>query len=137
MRYLLDTNACIRFLSGRAPSLVERLGQHRPSEIAVCSVVKAELYYGAAKSRDPARTLAEQREFLSRFRSYEFDDRAAEAAARIRADLEAPGTPIGPHDTQIAAIALAHDLVLVTHNVKEFGRVEGLRLEDWEQDEQA
>jgi tRNA(fMet)-specific endonuclease VapC len=58
LKYLLDTNACIRILNGRAPALVERLGQHRPSEIAVCSVVKAELFYGAAKSSDPARTLA-------------------------------------------------------------------------------
>ena len=133
MRYLLDANVCIRYLTGRAPALVERFGQHRPSEIAVCSVVKYEIFYGSAKGQDPDGSLAKQREFLSPFRSYDFDDRAAEAAARIRADLEAQGTPIGPHDTQIAAIALVNDLVLVTQNVDEFGRVDGLRLEDWEQ----
>ena len=133
MKYLLDTNACIRVLNGRAPALAERLGRHRPSEVAVCSVVKAELFYGAARSRDPAGSLAKQYEFLAPFRSYEFDDRAAEAAGRIRANLESQGTPIGPYDTQIAAIALVNDLVLVTHNVAEFARVDGLRLEDWEQ----
>ena len=77
-----------------------------------------------------------QHEFLSRFHSYEFDDRSAEAAGQLRAALESQGTPIGPYDTQIAAVALVNDLVLVTHNVREFGRVDGLRIEDWEEADQ-
>jgi len=103
-----------------------------PSEVAVCSVVKAELYYGAARSVDPERTLTTQREFLDRLVSLDFDDRAAEVSGHVRADLAAKGTPIGPYDLQIAAIALANDLTLVTRNVDEFRRVEGLKVEDWE-----
>jgi len=132
VKYLLDTNACIRLMTGRAPGLVERFRQHRPSEIAVCSVVKAELFYGAAKSSSPEKTLAKQKEFLSLFHSFLFDDCAAERSGHLRAELHAQGTPIGPYDTQIAAIALANDLVLVTHNVAEFERVNGLQIEDWE-----
>lgn len=105
---------------------------HRPDEIQVCSVVKAELFAGAEKSTDPTPTLARQQAFLSRFVSLPFDDLAADVYGRIRAHLESAGTPIGPYDLQIAAIALAHGLILVTHNMDEFSRVPGLSLEDWE-----
>jgi tRNA(fMet)-specific endonuclease VapC len=70
--------------------------------------------------------------FLTNFVSLPLDDHAAEIAATIRADLAAKGTPIGPYDVLIAAIALANDLTLVTHNTREFGRVAGLKMEDWE-----
>lgn len=132
MIYLLDTNVCIRFLNGRAPSLVERLLGTPEEEVAVCSVVKAEMFYGAMKSTDPPRTLAVQIEFVARFRSFPFDDAAAHEYGRIRAELEQHGTPIGPNDLMIAAIALANDLTLVTHNTRHFGRIAGLLLEDWE-----
>lgn len=134
MRYLLDTNACIVFLSGRSPSLEKKLKSVSSREIAVCSVVRFELLYGAAKSSDPARTRLTQEEFLSRFASFDFDDGAAEAAARIRADLEAGGEPIGPLDLQIAAIAVSNNLTLVSHNVRHFRRISGLQIEDWEAD---
>jgi tRNA(fMet)-specific endonuclease VapC len=130
--HLLDTNACIRYLNGRAPLLRSRLQAHSPNDIAVCSIVKAEMSAGALRSTDPDRTLARQRAFLSRLVSLPFDDAAAEAYALIKADLFAAGTPIGPFDMQIAAIALANGLTLVTHNMREFGRVNGLKLEDWE-----
>ena len=84
------------------------------------------------KSNNPTRTLALQEEFLSCFLSLPFDDAAAIAFGRIRARLAALGTPIGPYDLQIAAIALTNDLTLVTHNIREFSRVRGLRIEDWE-----
>lgn len=132
MTFLLDTNACIRYLNGKAPRIRERMRLQRPDEIQVCSVVKAELFAGAAKSTDPARTLARQQSFLSRFASLPFDDLAADVYGRIRAHLESAGTPIGPYDLQIAAIALARGLILVTHNTDEFSRVPGLVLEDWE-----
>ena len=132
MRYLLDTNACIGYLTGRGPGVMSRLKSLPPSEVAVCSIVKAELYYGAARSVDPEDTLAAQREFLERFVSLGLDDHAAGIAGRLRADLAARGTPIGPYDVLIAAIALANDLTLVTRNVDEFRRVEGLKVEDWE-----
>ena len=78
------------------------------------------------------RTRARQQAFLVPFVSLPFDDSAAEVYGRVRAQLEAAGTPIGPYDLQIAAIALANDLVLVTHNTQEFSRISGLRIVDWE-----
>jgi len=88
-------------------------------------------FYGAQKSRQPVVTLQRQHRFLDQFVSLPFDDRAAETYAQIRATLEAAGTPIGPYDLQIAAIALANGLIVVTHNTREFGRVAGLLVEDW------
>jgi tRNA(fMet)-specific endonuclease VapC len=95
-------------------------------------VVKAELFYGALKSRNPVTNLAKQRRFLGRFVSLPFDDLAAEAYGRIRARLEQAGQLIGPNDLLIAAIAVAHQVMLVTHNTREFQRVEGLQVDDWE-----
>ncbi len=132
MRYLLDTNTCIRYLNGRAPSIRQRLAAVRRDDVVVCSPVKAELFYGAARSRDPSRSLQRQLAFLNGFVSLPFDDQAAWVYGRIRADLAARGTPIGPNDLLIAAIALAYNVTLVTHNTSEFGRVAGLLLEDWE-----
>ena len=132
MTHLLDTNACVRYLNGRAISVRERLAALPPGAVALCSVVKAEMYAGALKSNNPARSRAAQQEFFDQFLSLPFDDAAASAYAAVRAHLEAAGTPIGPYDLQIAAIALANGLILVTHNTREFSRVPGLVLEDWE-----
>jgi tRNA(fMet)-specific endonuclease VapC len=85
------------------------------------------------RSRNPAETLARQKVFLDQFISLPFDDRAAEFYASIRATLETRGTPIGPNDLLIAAIARAHNLTLVTANIREFDRIEGLRIENWEE----
>jgi tRNA(fMet)-specific endonuclease VapC len=130
--YLLDTNVCIRFLNGLAPRVLQRLQALQPVEVVVCSVVKAELYYGAERSRDPARSLAIQMRFLQPYHSLPFDDTAADLVGSLRAQLAEKGTPIGPYDLQIAAIALANRCTLVTHNVREFGRVPDLAIEDWE-----
>ncbi|WP_445637928.1 type II toxin-antitoxin system VapC family toxin [Nostoc sp. DSM 114161] len=132
MIYLLDTNACIIYLNGRNLSLRRRLESHSDLNIVVCSTVKAELFYGAKRSNNPTRNLALQKEFLNRFISLPFDDIAAEIFGDIRSHLANLGTPIGPYDLQIAAIALANNLILVTHNVDEFSRVPGLQFEDWE-----
>ncbi len=132
MIYLLDTNVCIQYLNGRSPAIRKRLESLHPADVAVCSVVKAELLTGAQKSQYPERTLANVRKFLASFLSLPFDDASAEAYSVIRADLERRGALIGPYDLQIASIALAHNLILVTHNVREFGRVVGLRIDDWE-----
>lgn len=132
MKYLLDTNVCIVYLN-QPNSLVRKyLETFSPSDIAVCSVVKAELFYGAMRSKNPERTYRLQEAFLNRFVSLPFDDDAAKIFGDIRARLSNLGTPIGPYDVQIASIALANDLILVTHNTREFSRVEGLQLEDWE-----
>ncbi|MBN1562284.1 MAG: type II toxin-antitoxin system VapC family toxin [Anaerolineae bacterium] len=132
MKYLLDTNICIRYLNGRSPAVFARLNALSPAEVCVCSIVKFELRYGALRSDYKDKTLAEQEKFLSRFVSLPFDDKAQEYAAQIRADLAHTGTPIGPYDLLIAAIALANDVILVTHNVREFNRVPNLIIDDWE-----
>ena len=131
MTFLLDTNACIAILRDRGSNVARRLRQEPSGTVALCSVVKAELYYGAYKSQQRAQTLARLDRFIRTFHSYAFDDPAAEAYGRIRADLAAQGTPIGPNDLMIAAIALVNNLILVTHNTREFARVAGLALEDW------
>ncbi len=130
MIYLLDTNVCVRFLNGRAPNVRLRMMSESPTDIAVCSVVKAELWHGALKSQNPTRTRARQDQFLANFVSLPFDDVAAQELARIRFQLASQ--PIGPLDALIAAIALANNLTLVTHNTREFGRIKGLKLNDWE-----
>ena len=130
--YSLDTNTCIRFLNGRAPNIQTHLNAIPPDLIYVCSVVKGEMFAGAQRSTSPIRSLERQQEFFKELPSLPFDDRAAEVYGRIRAELEAAGTPIGPNDMLIAAIALANNLVLVTHNTREFSRIAGLQLEDWE-----
>lgn len=132
MRYLLDTNVCVRFLNGRSAAVRDRLLATSTEEMAVCSVVKAELFYGAMRSNNPSRTLERQQSFLSRFVSLPFGDESAVLFGRVRSQLAKAGTPIGPYDLQIASIALANNLTLITHNVREFQRVEGLLLEDWE-----
>jgi len=131
--YLLDTNACIAVLNASSPELVARLRAETPATVLLCSVVKAELLYGARKSRAVARNLTALERFFAPLRSLDFDDGAAEEYGRLRADLEQAGTPIGANDLMIAAIARAHDLTVVTRNVDEFARVVGLRVEDWEQ----
>jgi tRNA(fMet)-specific endonuclease VapC len=132
MKYLLDTNACIGYLNGRAVGVRQRLESMPPSEVFVCSVVKAGLFYGAMKSPDPARTLARQTVFLEQFDSLPFDDLAAEEYGRVRAYLEKRGEIIGPNDLLIASIALVNNATLVTHNTDEFKRVLDLNLEDWQ-----
>jgi tRNA(fMet)-specific endonuclease VapC len=130
--YLLDTNVCIRYLNGRSPAVKKKLEATNASNIYVCAVVKAELFYGAMRSNNPQRTLANQQRFLNLFTSLPFDDDAASVYGDIRAYLAQQGTPIGSNDLQIAAIALNHNLILVTHNTREFSRVPGLSWEDWE-----
>jgi tRNA(fMet)-specific endonuclease VapC len=132
MKYLLDTNVCIRYLNRRSTSIINNMEIHPPSDIVVCIIVEAELYYGAMNSDNPEHTLAEKREFLQVYETLPFDRDAALNFGRIRTSLKKQGTPIGPYDLMIAAIALTNNLILVTHNTREFGRVSGLRVEDWE-----
>jgi tRNA(fMet)-specific endonuclease VapC len=132
MPFLLDTNVCIGILTGRSTKAVAKLRQLAPTEVRICSVVRAELQFGARNSSRVEANLSLLETFLSPFMSVAFDDSAANYYGRIRADLHRAGELIGPNDLLIAALALANDLVLVTHNVKEFGRVPGLRWQDWE-----
>jgi tRNA(fMet)-specific endonuclease VapC len=132
MIYLPDTNVCISFLRGKHTGVHARFKATAPDDIAMCDIVAAELWYGAHRSGQLAANAALLRIFLAPFRSLPFDHQAAEIYGGIRRDLELKGTPIGPYDLQIVAVALANDLTLVTHNTREFSRVPGLRLDDWE-----
>lgn len=129
--YLLDTNTWIFALKGQPAALLARLGSVDPDSIAFCSVVKAELQYGAYRYSNQAKRLEILHGLFSRHRSFGFDDPAAAVYAQIRSDLESKGQMIGPMDLLIAAIALVNDLVLVTHNTAEFRRVNELHLADW------
>ena len=132
MKYLLDTNTCIRFINGRAPQIREYMRTIDDADIVVSAITKAEMFAGAARSQTPHRSRAKQDIFLVRFASLPFDDAAADEFSRIRAHLHNIGTPIGAYDMQIAAIAVVHQLIVVTHNTKEFSRIPWLTLEDWE-----
>lgn len=134
MRYLLDSNTCIIYLKKSNSTIRNRLDSLLSNDVAVCSVVKAELFYGAMKSRKVAENLQAQNNFFSKFVSLPFNDQAAIIYGNIRTQLEIRGTPIGPYDLQIASIAMANNLILVTHNIREFSRIEGLRYEDWEEE---
>ncbi|MCE2717971.1 MAG: PIN domain-containing protein [Dolichospermum sp.] len=114
MIYLLDTNTCIIYLKGKNIHLKEKLDSISISEIAVCSIVKSELFYGAMRSAKPESNLKLQQGFLDKFVSLPFNDEAAIIFGNIRAELTSKGTPIGGYDLQIAAIALANNLILVT-----------------------
>jgi tRNA(fMet)-specific endonuclease VapC len=128
--YALDTNSLSYYLKGKG-RVADRLLAEPPSNVGVPSVVLYEIAYGAARASAPAGLTERLGAFLGAFRVLPFGEAEAQTAARIRVDLEKAGRSIGPHDVLIAAIALEHSATLVTHNTKEFGRVNGLRLEDW------
>jgi tRNA(fMet)-specific endonuclease VapC len=132
MMYLLDTNVCIGFLNGSNDQILRQFQSHNPSELILCSVVKAELLFGARNSQRVEHNLQRLKSFFAPLNSLFFDDNAAEHYALIRADLQMQGKPIGENDLMIAAIARANEVILVTHNTSEFGRVAALMLEDWE-----
>ena len=127
---LLDSNIWIA-LSKQESRAVSSLKKFLPSQIATCAIVRAEMQFGARKSQRVEENLAAAERLLQPFVSLPFDDRAADYYGSIRAYLERAGTPIGSNDYFIAAIALAHDCILVTRNTPEFHRVPGLRIEDW------
>lgn len=130
--YLLDTNVCRVYLKGRSSSVKEHFKSLKRDNIAVCSIVKAELFYGSMRSNNPTKAFQIQKTFLKQFISLPFNDDCTLIYGQIRAQLANAGTPIGSNDLLIAAIALTNNLTLVTHNMREFSRVPKLKLEDWE-----
>lgn len=128
MKYLLDTNAVIAILNGNLHFITE-LKKHRPTDFGLSSVVMFELYYGAEKSQKVKENLAKLAKLPFDILPFELAD--AKVAGKIRADLNQKGTPIGAYDLQIAAQAITRKLTLITHNVKEFERVNGLKVIDW------
>ena len=129
--WMLDTDVCIALIKRQPPELIGRLKKHKPGDVAVSSITLAELSFGASKSAQPAKNRAALDQFLLPLEILAFDDVAAECYGRVRAALEVNGTPIGPLDTLIASHALSIDATIVTNNVREFSRVQGLRVENW------
>lgn len=131
MTHLLDTNICIAYLNGRDAAVRDRLLALQPSDVLLCSVVKAELLFGARKSARVEDNLLRLTDFFQPFASLAFDDQAADRYGVIRAQLEREGQLVGSNDLMIAAISLAHDVTLVTRNQPEFRRIPGLRIAVW------
>lgn len=128
---LLDTNTCIYFLNRASEKVVQQFKELSPSQIKLPSITVAELYYGAEKSNFKAKNREKVKRFVSTFEIVSFDEKACTAYAKIRHSLERSGTPVGPMDLLIASIGLAHNLTVVTNNIKEFKRVKGLKLQNW------
>lgn len=135
MNYLLDTNICIYIIKKSPEQVLKKLeaitGNEGKNEVYLSSVTISELYYGVEKSSQPEKNLEALKGFLTPFQIIDFDDASAEVFGKVRSNLERKGNIIGPYDLQIASIAIAHDLTLVTNNTKEFTRVDGLSLENW------
>jgi tRNA(fMet)-specific endonuclease VapC len=130
VKVLLDTDTCIYALKGNA-GVLERLLSRSPADVAVSVITEAELRTGAAKSSSPVKTSRLLENFLRPLAVVDFNSVDANTYAQLRAKLERAGTPIGPLDTLIASQAVSRKLILVTNNEREFGRVPGLRLENW------
>jgi tRNA(fMet)-specific endonuclease VapC len=130
LRYLLDTNLCIRVLRDRPAVLRERFNREADG-LCVSAIVLAELLFGAEKSARPADNRREVERFAARLSVLPFDAEAAAHAGEIRASLERRGLAIGGYDVLIAGHARSRGLVVVTGNLREFQRVDGLRCEDW------
>ena len=128
---MLDTNICIYAIKHKPEQVLLRLQKHDPSEICISSVTYAELVHGVEKSQAIERNRVSLILLLANIEIMNFDSLAAESYGKIRADLERAGKPIGPLDMMIAGHAKALGYVVVTNNTKEFGRVEGLKLENW------
>lgn len=130
MNFLLDTDTCIYALKQRESVLRHLLSKNR-AEVSISVITEAELRTGAAKSSRSSKTLRSVENFLSPIEIVDFTSSDAKVYSSIRAKLERKGTPIGPLDTLIAAQAVARKFTLVSNNMREFRRVEGLVVENW------
>ncbi len=130
MRYMLDTDICIYAIKQKPEKVIQALRKNEGKGICLSSITVAELWFGVTKSGSRKNQSALE-DFLLPFEIVSFDQKVAKVYGKVRDKLEAIGTPIGPLDTQIAAHALALNLTLVTNNVDEFRRVDGLKIENW------
>jgi len=129
--YLLDTNICIYIINKNPRMVVEKIKTLKTNQVKLSAISVGELEYGISKSKYRERNRNALIDFVSAFDIIPFDDTDAEVFGLIRADLEKRGQLIGPYDMQIAAQAIAKDLILVTNNTGEFERIRGLKLENW------
>ena len=130
MKFLLDTNVCV-FLMKNRPVTVDRYEQNKSYGIAISTVTLSELKFGVYNSSRPEHNGENLLRFLLGVEVLDYNCAAADEYGKIRAYLRRKGTSIGWMDMLIAAHAIAEDLIVVTNNTSEFGRIEGLRLEDW------
>lgn len=130
LKYLLDTNIAIYVIKRRPAAMLDVFNRHA-GRMAISSVTLAELLHGAEKSQRREHSLAVVEDFSSRLVVLDYTAKAAAHYGDIRADLERKGTPIGVNDLHIAGHARSEGLVLVTNNLREFERIDGLRLENW------
>lgn len=128
---MLDTNICIYIIKNKPQTVKERFKQFEIGELCISSITVSELMYGVYKSQHTEKNLQAITAFLMPFDIVDYDYDASLVYGKIRADLEKRGQVIGGMDMQIAAHALALDIILVTNNTKEFERVKGLKLENW------
>lgn len=131
MKYMLDTNICIYAIKNKPKQVFMRLQEHDPSDICISAVTYAELVHGVEKSRSVAKNRLALAVLLANIEIMSFDSYAAEGYGEVRAQLEKAGTPIGPLDTMIAGHAKALNYTVVTNNIREFERVDGLNVENW------
>jgi len=131
MRYLLDTNICVALIRQKSPAVLKRLNLLKPGDVAISSITLAELVYGVENSKERKENTIALEQFILPLELVNFDLHAAFAYGKIRADLVRSGNLIGSMDMMIAAHALSLDLVLVTNNIREFSRMQGLVIEDW------
>ena len=129
--HLLDTNAVIALLTGRSPRLIDKVTSSPVGSLALPAIVVHELYFGAYRSARIEHNLETLRLLITDIPVLDFDTQDAIVSGEIRARLANSGRPIGPYDVLIAGQAKARRLTLVTNNVGEFERVEGLPVEDW------
>ena len=131
MKWMLDTDTCIAIIKGKPTSVLRKLRGKSVGQVGISSMTLGELAFGAAKSSHREEAHAALSEFLLALEIASFDSDAATSYGQLRASLEKRGTPIGPLDTLIGAHAVALDVILVTHNTREFSRIDTLRLDDW------
>ncbi len=131
MRYMLDTNICIYLIKKKPLRVLNKFNTYAVGEIAISSITVAELQFGTQKSQFPSQNQRALEQFLVPLAIVSFDHKAANIYGTIRAALERQGILIGSLDMLIAAHAMSLNATLITNNVKEFSRVEGLKLANW------
>lgn len=131
MKYLLDTNICIYIIKKKPPQVFDKFQILNPSDVAISSITLAELEYGVYKSQKQQQNQIALNQFLLPLEIIAFDEKSTEIYGKIRTELEKKGQIIGAMDLLIASQALALDLTLVTNNIKEYARINNLKIENW------
>jgi len=130
LAYMLDTNICIYVMKNYPQDLREKFNS-LAEQLCISSITLGELHYGAEKSARRADNLTAVEHFVARLDVLSFDAKAAAHYGQVRAELELVGTPCGPHDMQLGGHARSQGLIVVTNNMREFSRMQGIRVENW------